>query len=239
MTSHTSSSDGAAAAAHGTRDGQPETSKAALRAVIADDHPLVARSLTAILESAGHRVVGTASDASKAVDCCRSLRPDILLADLRMPAGGGLAAARQLAQDMPKLPVVIISADSDPAHVREVLDAGCLGFITKMATEDEIVAVVVSAAAGELSLDRRTATAMVAADRHSASARSAWGLTDREVEVLSALAEGLSNPAIAAKLNLSRSTVAGIVSAIFTKLGVADRTAAAVAAWKAGMFNTP
>jgi DNA-binding NarL/FixJ family response regulator len=215
----------------------PAEALTTLRVVIADDHPVVAASLCSIVESAGHRVLAAVGDTRGCIDSTLTLRPDLVLVDLRMPGGGGLAACAAILAEQPRTTLVAISADADPAHVRSALDAGCRGFISKMAEPAEILEVLGTAATGELALDRRSATSLVAAARRRDAHTTEYGLTNRELEVLALLAEGLSNPAIAQRLHLSRSTVAESVSAVLRKLQVPDRTAAAVTAWRAGIVG--
>jgi DNA-binding NarL/FixJ family response regulator len=214
-----------------------ERETGAVRVVIADDHPLVVASLSRLLEQAGHQVVGVTANASDGVDRALALRPDVFVVDLHMPGGGGVVAAANVLSKDASQTVVMISAAADPVNVRAALDAGCRGFVSKLAGEDEILAVISAAANGELAMDRRSATSLIAAERRRSSEIDRFGLNERELEVLTALAEGLSNPAIAQRLNVSRSTVAGAVSSIFSKLGVQDRTAAAIEAWRSGLIR--
>jgi DNA-binding NarL/FixJ family response regulator len=209
-----------------------------LKVVLADDHPVVATSLCTLLENAGHRVLAAVGDTRSCVEAAIALRPDVVLIDLRMPGGGGLVASAQILAVHPAAKIVVISADAEPGRVRASLDAGCVGFVSKVANPAEIIEVLRAAATGELALDRRSATALVAASRRRETNVDRYGLTARELEVLALLADGLSNPVIAARLCLSRSTVAEVVSSVLRKLGVTDRTAAAVAAWKNGLVES-
>ncbi len=191
-----------------------------LRVVVADDHALLRAGTRQILESAGDiEVVGEAADAEEAVACCAAQRPDVLLLDVRMPGGGGLEAARRLADEQPEVAVVVLSAYDDDGYVRAALASGVAGYLLKTATGAELVQAVRSAAAGTTVLDP-------ALSRRLADGQSepAGLLTDREVEVVALVAQGLANKAVAQRLGISVRTVEGHLNHVFSRLGLTSRT---------------
>ncbi|GAA1081914.1 MULTISPECIES: response regulator transcription factor [Kitasatospora] len=210
--------------------------------LLVDDEELVRTGLRAVLEAQGDlRVVGEASDGAEALGLVRSLRPHVVLMDVRMPEVDGLTATRAILRDTDAPPrILVLTTFENDDYVYEALRAGAAGFLLKRARPAEIVHAVRLAEAGD-SLLFPAAVRRLAAGRNDAGAAAALAraaLTAREAEVLRLMARGLSNAEIAAELVLGVQTVKTHVSAVLGKLGARDRTQAVVTAYESG-FVTP
>lgn len=186
------------------------------------------------------RVVGTADRWNTIPQICHDTRPSLLLVDVQMPpaSGDGLQAARAALDADESLAVVCVSAFDDPALVERALAAGCRGFVTKTADFDEVAAVCQAVLAGESPVfDRRTGAKLAAHYKSRLQQASERSLSARELEVLRLICQGMSNPEIAVRLHLARSSVAGVVSEIFTKLHVSDRASAAATAVRLNLVD--
>lgn len=192
---------------------------------LVDDHPTFRAGLRALLESAGLTVAGEAADGEQALACAREHAPDVVLMDLSMPGVDGVEATRRLRAELPELPVVVLTSFSDRARIVDALDAGAVGYLLKDSDPDEIVRGVEAAAAGQSPLDPRAAREVLAARQDAAPAAD---LSRREAEVLDLLAAGHANKVIALRLGISEKTVKNHLSAVFQKIGVTDRTQAAL-----------
>ncbi|MGY1807022.1 response regulator [Blastococcus sp. SYSU D00669] len=211
-----------------------------IRVLLADDDGLVRSGLRALLGGEPDlTVVGEAADGREAVERARSLLPDVVLMDVRMPRLDGVAATREIAR-WPRRPRVLVLTTFDLDEVvDDALDAGADGFLLKRATPEELVAGIRTVVAGDAlvapAVTRRLLAAYAARrppDRERL--RRAARLTDREAEVLRALAEGLSNAEIAGRVHVAPETVKTHLKSILGKLGVRDRTQAVVWAYRTG-----
>jgi DNA-binding NarL/FixJ family response regulator len=214
-----------------------------IRVLIVDDEELVRTGLRLILEAEPDlTVVGSASDGFSAVAAVRRFRPDVVLMDIRMPGLDGLAATRQILGEPDGVPcrVVILTTFDVDEHVYEALRAGASGFLLKDVPADQLVHAIRVAAAGEALLAPTVTRRLIAAFTRQAPVPAGTtvglgDLTSREVEVLTLLAEGLSNAEIARRLFLGEATVKTHVARILTKLGVRDRVQAVIVAFRAGL----
>ena len=208
-----------------------------IRLVIADDHVLVRQGIRAFLEThADLSIVGEAEDAATAVAVCTQQRPDVALVDLVMP-GGGITATRDIRAASPGTQVVLLTSFEDAQQILAAVQAGALSCLLKDVDADALADVLRKAARGEAVLHPRVAAHLVDALRHSSSEPGAialQSLSQREREVLTLMAEGMSNLQIAEKLGIGEKTVKTHVRSILAKLGVSDRTQAAVLAWRSG-----
>ena len=208
-----------------------------IRLVIADDHVLVRQGIRAFLETyADLAIVGEAEDAAGAVKICAEHRPQVALVDLVMP-GGGIAAVRDIRAASPHTQVVLLTSFEDAQQILAAVQAGALSCLLKDVDADALADAVRKAARGEAVLHPRVAGHLMQALRRGAAPGTEVleSLSQREREVLALMAEGMSNQLIAERLGISDKTVKTHVSNVLSKLGVADRTQAAVYAWKSGL----
>ncbi|MEU7480816.1 response regulator transcription factor [Lentzea sp. NPDC042327] len=211
------------------------------RVVIADDHPVFRRGMKALLDGEdGIAVVGTAADGVEAVEVVLATRPDVVVLDLHMPRLGGVEAAKQMLAALPEVGVLVLTMHEDDELVFAAMRAGARGYLVKTTDDDEIVRAVQAIGAGEAIFSATIAQRMMGYFTAISSSKAVAfpQLTDRERDVLELMASGKDNASIAHRLSLSQKTVRNRVSAIFTKLQVADRAQAIVAAREAGLGSS-
>jgi DNA-binding NarL/FixJ family response regulator len=209
----------------------PDRAAAPLRVVIADDQASVREGLVLLLGGLpGIEVVGAAADGEQALRLVAQHKPDAILLDLHMPVLDGIGATRRLAAEHPGVAVVVLTTFADDSSVLDALHAGARSYLTKDADHTEIAKALHAAAGGLTVFDPRVHATLLAATSAPARPEPATpppdGLTAREVEILSLIARGMTNPEIAAQLFLSNHTVKTHISRIFAKTGSRDRAAA-------------
>ena len=211
-----------------------------IRVLLADDEPLVRSGLRAILESEPDlTVAGEAEDGAAVVAQARRIRPDVVLMDVRMPRVDGIAATRLLGQfDGGGPAVIVVTTFENDDYVYDALQAGARGFLLKRATPDDFVNAVRTVHSGE-SLLFPAAIRRLATRHGTPGGRGLAGanLTDREAEVLRLIAQGRSNPEIAAELFLGVETVKTHVRNVLAKLGARDRVQAVITAYESGFIR--
>jgi DNA-binding NarL/FixJ family response regulator len=197
-----------------------------IRVVIVDDHAVLRAGLEQLLGGEPDlEVVGTASDGAEAVVLVRELRPDVVLMDLQMTGVDGVSATRQIVgEDLAD--VLVLTSYSDAERIVGALDAGALGYLLKDADPDEVLRGIRAVARGESPINPRAARELLGARRSSSSA--AADLTPREREVLALVRQGLANKQIARRLGISERTVKAHLTSTFQRIGVVDRTQAAL-----------
>ncbi len=208
-----------------------------VRVVLADDHPVVRAGLAALLGSLPDvDVVGVAADGRQAVREVVLHRPNVALLDLQMPELDGFGATREISRLAPEVAVLVLTMFDDEDSVFAAMRAGARGYVVKGAEQEEIGRAIQAVAAGEAIFSPGVAQRVL---RYFAAPQPATDpfpdLTSREREILTLLAAALPNTAIATRLGLSPKTVANHLSSIFTKLQVADRSAAILRAREAGL----
>jgi DNA-binding NarL/FixJ family response regulator len=218
-----------------------------IRVLVVDDHPIVRQGLRSYLSSRdGIEVVGDAGDGESAVALAGDLRPDVVLMDLAMPGMGGLAAIRAMTDLGLGTRILVLTSFSSEDQVIPAIQAGAAGYLLKDADPEEVDRAVRAVHAGQGLLDPSVAAVVMAAASGESGVRGdgARGdragldrLTPRETEVLRLLGEGLSNRALAARLFVSEKTVKTHVSSILAKLGLPDRTRAALYAVHHGLTS--
>jgi NarL family two-component system response regulator LiaR len=208
-----------------------------IRLVIADDHVLVRQGIRAFLEThTDLAIVGEAEDAEGAVKICAAQKPQVALVDMVMP-GGGIAAVRDIRAASPGTQVILLTSFEDAQQILAAVQAGALSCLLKDVDADALAEAIRKAARGEAVLHPRVAGHLMQALRRGAAPGTEVleTLSQREREVLALMAEGMSNQLIGVRLGISEKTVKTHVSNVLSKLGVADRTQAAVYAWKSGL----
>jgi len=202
-----------------------------IRVLLVDDHAMVRAGLRQLLDGdAEIEVVGMAENGEQAVALTASASPDVVLMDLQMPGMDGVAATRRICEMATDTPVVILTSFSDRDRIVGALDAGAIGYLLKDAEPEEILAGVRSAARGESPLHPRAARELLAARAEPSGVRDRAHveLTARELEVLGLVRRGLANKQIARRLGISERTVKAHLTSCYQRIGVADRTQAAL-----------
>ena len=241
----------------GARNGEDVLRRPA-RVLLADDHAVVREGLRAVLGAEGGvEVVGEAGDGREALEACRALSPDVVLMDVRMPGMDGLEATRAIKAEMPRVSVVMVTMHENPDYLLEAVRAGAAGYVLKDSSGERIAGAVGRTLAGDSPLEEGLAMRLLerlAGHKGDASPREPSAVSDvgakasppgglperitpREAEVLALVARGLTNPQIAKTLLYSVSTVKAAVRGVTAKLGVSDRTQAAVRAVELGLFE--
>ena len=226
----------------------------AARVLIVDDHDLVRDGYHRMLDREPDlEVVGEARDGREAVELCRRLRPDLVLMDVRMPEMDGLEATRKIKADIPTTSVLIVTTYDNPDYLLDAIKAGAAGYILKDAPKRQLISAVRRTLDGESPLNQELAVQLISRftnepagpaerpdtmDRRAGVTSPPEGLTPREVEVLRLMAQGKSNPEIAQELVIARPTVKTHAERIIRKLGVSDRTQAAMRAIELGIVAT-
>lgn len=207
------------------------SSEPAIRILIADDHEVVRIGLSALLDrQRGFRVVGQAASGDEAVRLARTLRPDVVVMDIRMPDGSGTDACRTITTELPATPVVMLTSYADEEALFASISAGASGYVLKRIGSDELVHAVRTVAAGGSLLDPAVTASVLERLRHAAHAEESGAfseLTEQERRVLAHLANGASNREIARDMELAEKTVRNYVSSILGKLALSSRAQAA------------
>ena len=205
-----------------------------IRLVIVDDHPVVRDGLRGMLESQpDFEVVGEASDGEAAVRITKTLKPEIVLMDLRMPEMDGVTALREIKANNPQVQVLVLTTYDSDADILPAIEAGASGYLLKDSSREELYTAIRATARGETVLAPAVAARLVGRMRAPAEEQ----LSSRELEVLQLVAEGDSNSEIASRLHISQATVKSHLIHIFGKLGVSDRTAAVTVALRRGILK--
>ncbi len=213
--------------------------------LLVDDHALVRQGVRAFIETQPDiAVVGESDSGGQAVALCADLAPDVVLMDLIMPGMDGVEATRQVKAISPRTQVIILTSYHEDEHILPAMRAGALSYLLKDVGPEELAQAVRKAARGEVVLHPRVAAQVIQAlhggapkPAAAATSPSEPPLTAREIEVLRLIAEGRSNHEIADALFVSEKTVKSHVSNILSKLHLADRTQAAVYAWREGVVT--
>lgn len=204
------------------------TTSQPIRVLVVDDHAMVRRGLVSYLETEDDiAVVGEASDGAEAIRLCEALRPHVVLMDLVMENTDGITATREIKAKFPDTQVIILTSFVDEKLIFPALEAGALSYLLKTTTAEEIVRAIRAAQQSQSIIEPKVASRMVSRIQSAAKPPHA-DLTPRELEVLRLIGEGLTNQEIADTLFIGIKTVKTHVSNILSKLGVQDRTQAAV-----------
>jgi DNA-binding NarL/FixJ family response regulator len=211
------------------------------RVLIADDQALVRTGFKMILMSAGIDVVGEAADGLEAVKLARTLRPDVILMDIRMPGLDGLEAARRVLSESPRIRIIMLTTFDLDKYVYTALAAGASGFLLKDVTPEHLANSVRLVSTGDAllspSITRRLVERFARTDGPPPVPADLSALTPRELEVLRLVGRGLSNSEIAEGLTVSEATVKTHVTRIFAKLELRDRAQAVVLSYETGLIT--
>ena len=206
---------------------------------LVDDHEIVRQGVRALLETQPDiTIVGEASSGEEGVRLSAEHAPDVVLMDLVMPGMNGVEATRQIKQQSPRTQVIVLTSYHEDEHILPAIRAGALSYLLKDVSPAELLAAVFKAARGETTIHPRVAAKMMQALGTKEKEQSPFAdLSKREIEVLRLIADGLTNAAIAEALFISEKTVKSHVGNILSKLHLADRTQAAVYAWRSGLVD--
>jgi DNA-binding NarL/FixJ family response regulator len=208
-----------------------------MRVLLADDHQLLRQAIRRALEDAGMTVVAEAGDGGEAVRLAGELRPDVVVMDVSMPVLDGIEATRRIHDDLPELPIVIITMHGDEALRRDAVNAGAAGFLTKDVSMQEVVSTITQAAGDEVALSTELAATILAELEPGPDDRAPSPLTPREEEVLQLIADGCSTSEVASGLFISGKTVKNHLASIYEKLEARDRTQAVLSAVRSGIIR--
>jgi NarL family two-component system response regulator LiaR len=224
----------------GTRKSWRAEMKERIEILIADDHVVVREGLRAFLDTQPDiYVIGEATNGEEAVRLATELIPDVILMDLVMPDMDGVEATRRIKRATPRTEIIILTSYHEDEHIFPALRAGALSYLLKDVEMDNLADAIRRAVAGEAILHPRIAARVIKDIQGTLEQEPNifFELTDRELEVLQLIAEGLSNSEIEERLVISENTVKGHVRNILSKLHLADRTKAAVLAWRQGLVR--
>jgi NarL family two-component system response regulator LiaR len=207
-----------------------------IRILIVDDHPVVREGMRGLISiKPGLEVIGEAEDGFEAVLLARKLQPDVILMDLEMPRKNGLEAIREIRSENPTAHILILTSFTEDEKIFSAIEAGALGCLLKDSAPQELVRAIRDVHQGELTLHPTIARKML--QRQSGQPSPESDLTDREIEVLRLLAQGLSNKDIADSLVVSVPTVRSHVTNILSKLNLSNRTQAVLYALREGIAS--
>ena len=193
--------------------------------LLVDDHPMVRAGLATLISTTDDlQIIGEAESGEQAISTTVDLVPDVVLMDLSMPGIGGVEATRRILEQQPQVKVVVLTSFADQERVTDALAAGAIGYLLKDCDSRELLAAIRSAALGHAPLDPRVARALLPSTTPSVQET----LSVRELQVLRLLAKGLANKQIGRALGITERTVKVHVGHVFRRLGVTDRTSAAI-----------
>ncbi len=207
-----------------------------IRVMLVDDHTMVRRGLAAFIKVFDDlQLAGEAESGAAAIQLCAEALPDVVLMDMVMPDMDGAATTRLIRQQFPQVQVIALTSFKEGDLVKNALEAGAIGYLLKDVSADELAGAIRAAHAGRATLSPEAAQALVETTNQPSAPR--LDLTERELEVLTLMVEGLNNTQIAGRLTVSSSTIKSHVSNILSKLGVASRTEAVTLALRSHIIK--
>ena len=207
-----------------------------MRLILVDDHQLLRDSLKRQFEELGHEVVADFSDGTRAVSAALTLRPDVILMDISMSEGDGIAATQAIIDADARQRIVMLTMHTETDIVRRALKAGAVGYVTKDSSFSQVLEAVLLAHDGDIILSPDLATALLTESQFTHENQEKV-ITEREEQVLQLLADGLSTPEIAERLFISQKTVKNHLASIYEKIDARDRTQAVIRGIKMGIIK--
>ena len=207
-----------------------------MRLILVDDHQLLRDSLKRQFEELGHEVVADFSDGTRAVSAALTLRPDVILMDISMSEGDGIAATQAIIDADARQRIVMLTMHTETDIVRRALKAGAVGYVTKDSSFSQVLEAILLAHDGDIILSPDLATALLTESQFTHENQEKV-ITEREEQVLQLLADGLSTPEIAERLFISQKTVKNHLASIYEKIDARDRTQAVIRGIKMGIIK--
>ena len=212
-----------------------------MRVLVVDDYSLFRDGIVSLLEAAGFNVIGQANNGNMAVEEAIRLRPELVLLDIHMPEMNGLEALKQIKSNLPETRVVMLTVAEDETYLAEAIKSGADGYLLKHLGGPEFIELLEGLKRGEAAITRKTAAFLMKQIAHPkvAQDKPVTALSDREIEIIRLLAEGLSNKSISERLSLSENTIKYHLKNILQKLNVQNRTEAVMYAIRNNLIENP
>lgn len=208
-----------------------------IRILLVDDHQILREGIRRGFESAGHEVVGEAANGMEGVERALELRPQIVLMDLSMPVMDGVTATKEIRDKLPDTQVVVLTMHDDVGRTRQALDAGAMGYLSKGSSFSEVLGTVEAVAAGETGLSPELAVAMLRSAADAPEPDDGPLLSERQIEILQAIADGETTKQVARSLGIAQKTVHNHLNAIYRRLDTQSLTHAVLSAVRLGIIS--
>jgi len=208
-----------------------------IRILLADDHQILREGIRRGFESAGHEIIGEAANGAEAVELALELKPEIIVMDLSMPVMDGVTATRQICEQLPETQVVVLTMHDDVNKTRQALDAGANGYLSKGSSFSEVLSTVEAVAAGETGLSPELAISMLRAAQDATPGPDGPLLSERQVEILQAIADGATTKQVARSLGIAQKTVHNHLNSIYRRLDTQSLTHAVLSAVRLGIIS--
>lgn len=209
----------------------------AIRILLVDDHKILREGIRRGFESAGHEVVGEASNGLEAIELALETRPEIVIMDLSMPVMDGVTATAEIRRQLPETQVVVLTMHDDVDRTRQALDAGANGYLSKGSSFSEVLATVEAVSNGETGLSPALAVSMLRAAKDAVPGPDGPLLSDRQVEILQSIADGETTKQVARSLGIAQKTVHNHLNAIYRRLDTQSLTHAVLSAVRLGIIS--
>lgn len=208
-----------------------------IRILLADDHKILRDGIRRGFEAAGEKVVGEASTGEEAIELTMETRPDVIVMDISMPVLDGVSATRRIKEQMPEARVVVLTMHDDVDKTRQALDAGARAYLSKGSSFAEVLKTVRAVAGGETGLTPELADSMLRAAKEALAPNAEPLLSERQVEILQAIADGSTTKQVARELGITQKTVHNHLNAIYRRLDTQSLTHAVLSAVRLGIIE--